>query len=114
MSNTEENPSKMLSLNDYQIDAMSVRLPSADGVYALYGFPAEVGELYGHLAKARRDGRKMEHDLLIKKELGDCLWFIAALAADYGYTLEDVARGNLEKLFSRQSRGTLMGSGDFR
>lgn len=103
-----------LSLNDYQIDAMSVRLESADDVYALYGFPAEMGELYGHLAKARRDGRKMEHDLLIKKELGDCLWFLAAIAADNGYTLEDVARSNLEKLFSRRDRGVLNGSGDFR
>ena len=105
---------KTLSLNDYQVDAMSVRLESADSVYALYGFPAEVGELYGHLAKARRDGRKPEHDMLIKKVLGDCLWFIAAIAADHGYTLEDVARSNLEKLFSRRDRGVLNGSGDFR
>lgn len=105
---------KTLSLNEYQVDAMSVRLETSDDRYALYNLVSEVGELFGHLAKARRDGRKPEHDMLIKKELGDALWSLAAISADYGYTLEDVARSNLEKLFSRRDRGVLNGSGDFR
>lgn len=114
MSETTIQKSNTLSLNDYQIDAMGVRLPSASPEYAMLGLPAEVGELLGHVAKAIRDGRKMEHDLLIKKELGDCLWFIAAIAADYGYTLEDIASSNLYKLYGRRDRGVLQGSGDFR
>lgn len=103
-----------LSLNDYQAQAMGVRLPSANSEYALLGMVSEVGELFGHLAKAIRDGRKPEHDMLVKKELGDVAWFVAAIAADFGYTLEDVAQSNLNKLYSRKDRGTLQGSGDER
>jgi NTP pyrophosphatase (non-canonical NTP hydrolase) len=52
------------------------------------------------------------HD--IKAELGDCLWYIAVLADDFGLKLEDIAEHNLKKLASRQKRGTLTGSGDHR
>lgn len=114
MSNNEERNSMPLSLNDYQVDAMEVRLPSANETYALYGMVGEIGELFSHLAKAIRDGRKAEHELLIKKELGDVLWFVAAVAADNGYTLEDIAQSNLVKLYTRKEKGTLQGSGDFR
>ena len=50
----------------------------------------------------------------IKKELGDLLWFIAALAADCGLSLGSVAEGNIEKLSGRKDRGTLGGNGDER
>jgi DNA-binding SARP family transcriptional activator len=36
------------------------------------------------------------------------------LASELGLELEDIARENLEKLFSRQRRGALRGSGDDR
>ena len=42
------------------------------------------------------------------------LWYVAQLASELGLELEDIARENLEKLFSRQSRGVLSGSGDDR
>lgn len=102
------------TLNDYQAQAMSVRLPSANELYAKFGLVGEVGELFGFLAKAIRDGMTMEHEQYIKKELGDCLWFVAAVAADHGWTLEDVAQSNINKLFSRRDRGTLQGNGDDR
>jgi NTP pyrophosphatase (non-canonical NTP hydrolase) len=114
MSNTDQTWGMILSLNDYQAAAMGVRLEQADDRYALDGLVGEVGELFSHLAKARRDGRKPDHDLLIKKELGDILWFVAAIAADQGYTLEHVANVNIAKLYSRKEHGTLRGSGDFR
>lgn len=114
MSNNDLAWGRTYSLNDYQADAMGVRLPSADAEYALKGLVGEVGEMFSLLAKARRDGRKPEHSLLFKKELGDTLWFIAAIAADEGYTLEDIARTNIHKLYSRKENNTLQGSGDFR
>lgn len=46
--------------------------------------------------------------------LSDALWFLAAIAADSGFTLEEIAQSNINKLFSRRDRGTLQGSGDNR
>lgn len=102
------------TLNDYQAEAQSVRLLSAGPQYALLGLSGEVGELHSVVAKAIRDGRKYEYDQNIKKELGDVLWFIAAIAADHGFTLEEVAIANINKLKDRKDRGTLQGSGDDR
>lgn len=105
---------KSLTLNEYQAKASEVRLPSAGPQYALLGLSGEVGELHSVVAKAIRDGRKFDYDQNVKKELGDVLWFVAAIAADHGFTLEDVAFANIHKLFNRKDRGTLQGSGDNR
>ena len=103
-----------MEINQYQAEAMGLRLESADELYAQLGLVGEVGELFSLLAKARRDGRKYDHELLLKKELGDILWFVAAIAADNGYTLSDIAYSNLSKLHARKSNNTLQGSGDNR
>lgn len=46
------------------------------------------------------------------QELGDCLWMIAGLARTYGYSLEEVAQKNLDKLSKRKQAGTIIGDGD--
>lgn len=38
-------------------------------------------------------------------ELGDCLWYIAQLANELGYTLSEIASANIEKLSRRYSPG---------
>ena len=50
----------------------------------------------------------------IADELGDVLWYLAALARDLNLSLNDIAAINLEKLTSRKKRGVLGGSGDKR
>jgi NTP pyrophosphatase (non-canonical NTP hydrolase) len=50
----------------------------------------------------------------LKKELGDILWYLSAVATDLGIDLDDVATTNYEKLKSRQERNVLQGSGDNR
>ena len=55
-----------------------------------------------------------EKKLEIAKEIGDVLWYCAALAHDIGYTLEEVGNMNVEKLRSRKQRNKLNGSGDNR
>ena len=105
---------KPYTLNEYQNDAVSFRLPSASPLYAVLNLPGEVGELCSLLAKAIRDGEKLDHQQNIKKELGDALWSIAVIALDNGFTLEDIAAGNVAKLSGRKINNTLTGSGDSR
>lgn len=104
-----------MNLNDYQDKVMSFRLPTADYEYALLGLVGEVGELFSLLAKAVRDGTDARVvDDGIKKELGDILWFIAAIAKDEGFSLEEIAQANYDKLASRAAHNVLTGSGDNR
>ena len=51
---------------------------------------------------------------LLKKELGDVLWYLAVLAKDLGLSLDDIARHNIEKLHDRKGRGVVHGKGDTR
>jgi len=104
-----------LHFNQYQFEASTFALPTAldSKNYLLPGLTGEVGELMSLFAKAHRDGKIVEQEQ-IKKELGDCLWFIALIAMVYDISLLEVAEKNLEKLASRQQRGTIGGSGDNR
>jgi NTP pyrophosphatase (non-canonical NTP hydrolase) len=103
----------MNDLNEYQREAMEFRLDSATTEYALFGLAGEVGEIQGYVAKSIRDGYEIDIKHM-KKELGDVLWFVAALANDLGLTLATVADGNIAKLSRRQLLGTIQGSGDDR
>ena len=85
--------------------------------YPALGLAGEAGEVAEHAKKTiRDDGGEVsdERRAAIAKELGDVLWYVAQLASELGLELEDIARENLEKLFSRQRRGALSGSGDER
>lgn len=105
-----------MKINDYQADARGTCLESSKNLpYLICGLSAEAGEVAGKFAKYIRDQTefdKLEEDLV--KELGDVLWFVAMIADDLGVTLEQVAQQNIDKLYSRQQRGVLKGTGDER
>jgi NTP pyrophosphatase (non-canonical NTP hydrolase) len=85
--------------------------------YPALGLAGEAGEVAEHAKKAiRDDGGKIgeERKAAMAKELGDVLWYVAQLATELGLDLDEIAARNLEKLFSRQARGVLSGSGDDR
>jgi len=104
-----------MNIDSYQREAMIFRLPTADREYALLNLAAEAGEVLGKAAKLRRDGGNVEeYNNAIKKELGDVMWQVAAVAKDHGLTLSEVCQHNLEKLASRQKRDAIQGSGDLR
>lgn len=85
--------------------------------YPALGLAGEAGEVAEHAKKAIRDDSGKVSDerrAAMSKELGDVLWYVAQLATELGLDLDQIANQNLEKLFSRQQRGVLSGSGDDR
>lgn len=105
-----------MKFNEFQDLAMSTRLESANNLYALIGLVGEVGEVYSLLAKYIRDGVEDEEAFndKVKKELGDVLWFVAAICEDMDYTMDECAEAVVKKLKDRKKRGVLGGSGDER
>lgn len=81
------------------------------------GLSDESGEVLGKFKKILRDKKGImtsDDKYEIMKELGDVLWYVNATATLLGYTLDEVARANLDKLSSRKERGVLDGNGDNR
>jgi len=87
--------------------------PSSLPIYPAMALCGEAGEFAEKIKKAWRDGTPLDRPGAAK-ELGDVLWYVGAAARDLGYTLEEVAQMNLDKIRSRRARGTLAGSGDNR
>lgn len=80
--------------------------------YATMGLAGEAGEIANKIKKHIRDGALNFED--IANELGDVLWYCAALATELGLDLGHVAEGNLIKLEDRADRDTISGEGDTR
>ena len=83
----------------------------------ILGLSGEAGEFTDKVKKIVRDkeGKISSEDREeLLKELGDVLWYVALVAEYMGVPMEEVAKKNIEKLASRQKRGTLTGSGDNR
>lgn len=71
--------------------------------HALFGMASEVGELHGIYQKSYQ-GHLID-DVHVQKELGDLLWFVAEICTANGWTLETIARMNIEKLKARYPDG---------
>ena len=68
------------------------------------GLSGEAGEVTDYLKKCIFHGHKFDKDILVK-ELGDVMWYIAALCTTEGVTLEEVMEKNIEKLLIRYPKG---------
>lgn len=85
--------------------------------YTVLGLCGEAGEIANKVKKIYRDKDGVlsaEDRAELSKEIGDVLWYLARGAAELGYTLEEIAEYNAEKLASRHARGVIAGSGDNR
>ena len=102
------------SFREYQNKAVSFAIyPATHKVlYPTLGLCGEAGEVADKVKKQVRDGVFNRHE--VAKELGDVLWYLANLANDIGYNLDEIADMNIEKLTSRQDRNKIKGSGDNR
>lgn len=113
------NDAQILSLNDYQTQAASTAIYSDSYAvnYPILGLAGEAGEVANKYKKVLRDHNGQLSDeirLKLADEVGDCLWYIAAIARDLGVSLQDIAKNNLDKLKARAAANTLKGSGDNR
>ena len=109
-----------MDLNSYQAAAKLTALyPDAGSnpIYPTLGLSGEAGEVAEKVKKVLRDrGGDFDDQARaeIALELGDVLWYVAQLASELGYELDEVANQNLRKLRDRSARGQLKGSGDHR
>ena len=121
-----------MTLNEYQKQAMTTGMESSKNfTYMTYGLMAEIGEIADKIAKWRRsgiariDGNSLvfntselsevrTHLLELMHEVGDVMWFVAGLCKTCGFSLQEVADMNLDKLASRKERGVIDGNGDDR
>lgn len=86
-------------------------------VYPTLGLAGEAGEVAEKVKKVIRDkGGMVDDDTRkdIQKELGDVLWYVAQIASELKLSLDEVAEGNIKKLYDRMDRGVLKGNGDNR
>ena len=106
-----------MNINTYQQEAAKTAIYKDKLIYPTLGLAGEAGEIANKVKKILRDNsgnlqESVREDLIC--ELGDVLWYIAALATDLNVELSEVANKNIEKLNSRKNRGTIGGSGDNR
>ena len=81
------------------------------------GLTGEAGETADKIKKILRDKDGLGSDedrVSIIKELGDTLWYLAAISRYLGVPLSEVASRNIQKLESRYQRNKLHGEGDER
>lgn len=113
-----------MNLKEYQEKAITTKIydPSVAIPYCVLGITGEAGEVAEKVKKYLRDdfenyqNNTMPEDKKqeISKEIGDVLWYLAALCDELGLSLQDVAEQNIIKLQSRKDRGLLGGKGDNR
>lgn len=72
-------------------------------VYAL-GLAGEAGEVVDLLKKVWGHNKPLDKAHLCQ-ELGDVLWYVTALADQFGMSLDDVADANIAKLTKRYPNG---------
>ena len=125
-----------MTFKEYSDKCASFLIPTCDNLdYAYCGLLGEVAEFdekitgraisglmqFGRNAKMIRAGLLPAENIPlhsekkeIAKELGDILFFLDLNAKMIGYTLEQIAQMNNDKLSDRQSRNIIIGEGDNR
>jgi NTP pyrophosphatase (non-canonical NTP hydrolase) len=79
-------------------------LKQVDQLVWTLGLTGEAGEVADYLKKVRGHGHPLDPEKM-KKELGDVLWYLAVLADSFGFTLNEVAQANVDKLRARYPNG---------
>lgn len=104
-----------MRLSQFQRESMNTRMYLAQEqnkiMYPALGLAGEAGEVCDAIKKWMRGGSKQEEfEVLQKKvteEMGDLLWYMAALATDMNINLDVVAMTNRQKLEERKAQRAL-------
>lgn len=73
-------------------------------VNACLGLSGEVGELNDMIKKWMFHGHNLNHSE-IEKEIGDVLWYVAMMCESFGFSMEEIAQKNINKLIERYPDG---------
>ena len=120
-----------MDIKDYQKQAMTTCMATCDNFsYMFLNLVGELGEFASKIAKSirKRDGvvdknaffhtssvlKHTEFYAELRKEVGDILWQLSGLCDVMGWSLDDVAKENLQKLADRKERHVIDGDGDNR
>jgi len=109
-----------MDLNHYQMLARETAQYPCIGnmiVYPALGMAGEAGEVADKVKKLFRDhSGELTEDIRLElaKEIGDVLWYVANFAHELGYSLDQIAGINIDKLRKRKAEGKLCGNGDNR
>jgi NTP pyrophosphatase (non-canonical NTP hydrolase) len=108
-----------MDFKTYQNEAVKTAIYAGEYkiIYPALSLANEAGEVLGKIKKILRDSGgdfNAENRAKVASEIGDTLWYLAALSRDLEISLDDTAYDNLQKLKDRQTRGVLGGSGDQR
>jgi len=72
--------------------------------YTALGLTGESGEVAEIIKKTFYHGHPLDKEAL-HKELGDVLWYLAVMADGLGFSLDEIARANIDKLRARYPEG---------
>ena len=97
-----------MTINEYQKLAMVTLNPALDKkdvlINGVMGLCGESGEAIDIVKKWLAQGHDLNKEKLAK-ELGDIAWYLAETAYALDIPLEDIFRGNIEKLAKRYPEG---------
>jgi NTP pyrophosphatase (non-canonical NTP hydrolase) len=110
-----------MELNEYQKKAIDTAAYPDEYkiIYPALGLSEEAGEVAGKVKKWLHgddgDGEiSAESKEALKLELGDVLWYLSILSRDLGFSFDDIAVANIQKLKLRKEKGVIKGNGDNR
>lgn len=92
-----------MTLNEYQAAQNRTGAGFTLIVFTL-GLAGEAGEVIELVKKHIGHGHSLDRQKMLI-ELGDVLWYVSALAGALGFTLEEVAQANIDKLKRRYPDG---------
>lgn len=95
-----------MNLEEYQQFAHKGILPASQGKNLQVGFAlgltGEAGEVADAIKKREYHGRTKEVTIPhVAEELGDVMWYVANMATELGYTLDEIIAMNVDKLKKR-------------
>ncbi len=111
-----------MQFDEYQQLASKTGLYNVPGLqyklmYLSMGLAGEAGEVVEKIKHVVRDSNSEiseEKRELLKKEIGDVLWYASQIALAFDLSFDEVAQHNIAKLADRAARGVIKSEGDTR